>query len=85
MYYRNKAHRQPYLSKSRLISAWQCPKKLHLEAHHRELGVITASCRKGRIGIAQLLDDANMFLWKLILAISFGILLAMVFRWLPSE
>lgn len=29
------------LSKSRLISAWQCPKKLHLEKHHPELGVIS--------------------------------------------
>ena len=28
---------KPYLSKSRLISAWQCGKKLHLEAHHPEL------------------------------------------------
>jgi len=33
--------RKPSLSKSRLISAWQCPKKLHLEKHHPELGVIT--------------------------------------------
>jgi hypothetical protein len=32
---------KPYLSKSRLISAWQCPKKLHLEKHHPELAVIT--------------------------------------------
>ncbi len=32
-----------YLSKSRLISAWQCPKKLHLEKHHPELGEITAN------------------------------------------
>lgn len=30
-------HLKPYLSKSRLISAWQCSKKLHLEAHHPEL------------------------------------------------
>ena len=29
------------LSKSRLISAWQCPKKLHLEKHHPELAEIT--------------------------------------------
>ena len=28
---------KPYLSKSRLISAWQCSKKLHLQAHHQEL------------------------------------------------
>ena len=32
---------RPFLSKSRLISAWQCPKKAHLEKHHKELGVIT--------------------------------------------
>jgi len=36
------APRKPYLSKSRLISAWQCPKKLHLEKHHPELGVVSA-------------------------------------------
>ena len=35
--------RKPDLSKSRLISAWQCPKKLYLEKHHPELGVITAN------------------------------------------
>ena len=34
--------KKPNLSKSRLISAWQCPKKLHLEKHHPELGVVTA-------------------------------------------
>ena len=33
--------KKPSLSKSRLISAWQCPKKLHLEKHHPELGVTT--------------------------------------------
>jgi hypothetical protein len=33
--------RPPYLSKSRLISAWQCPKKLHLEKHRSDLAVIT--------------------------------------------
>jgi len=33
---------RPFLSKSRLISAWQCPKKLHLEKHHKELGVISS-------------------------------------------
>jgi hypothetical protein len=33
---------RPYLSKSRLISAWQCAKKLHLEKHHPELGEISA-------------------------------------------
>ena len=31
------APRKPYLSKSRIISAWQCPKKLHLEKYHPEL------------------------------------------------
>jgi len=35
------AARRPNLSKSKLISAWQCPKKLHLEKHHPELGVVT--------------------------------------------
>ena len=33
----NSSSFKPYLSKSRLISAWQCRKKLHLEAHHPEL------------------------------------------------
>ncbi len=32
---------KPNLSKSKLISAWQCPKKLHLEKHHPELGVVS--------------------------------------------
>lgn len=32
---------KPYLSKSKLISAWQCPKKVHLEKHHGELAVVT--------------------------------------------
>jgi hypothetical protein len=36
------AARTPYLSKSRLISAWQCPKKLYLETHHPELGEVSA-------------------------------------------
>ena len=36
------ASRKPYLSKSRLVSAWQCPKKLHLEKHRPELGVVSA-------------------------------------------
>lgn len=35
------ATRTPYLSKSRLISAWQCPKKLHLEKHFPELGELS--------------------------------------------
>ena len=34
--------RQPYLSKYRLLSAWQCPKKLHLEKHHPELGEVSS-------------------------------------------
>lgn len=33
--------KKPNLSKSKLISAWQCPKKLHLEKHHPDLGVVT--------------------------------------------
>src|SRR5210317_144516 len=33
---------KPFLSKSRLISAWQCPKRLHLEKHHPELGEVSA-------------------------------------------
>ncbi|NIL95474.1 MAG: DUF2779 domain-containing protein [Woeseiaceae bacterium] len=33
---------KPYLSKSRLISAWQCPKRLHLETHHPEYGEVSA-------------------------------------------
>jgi hypothetical protein len=33
---------RPFLSKSRLISAWQCPRKVHLEKHHKELGVVTS-------------------------------------------
>ncbi len=32
----------PYLSKSRVISAWQCAKKLHLEKHHPEWGEVSA-------------------------------------------
>jgi len=39
------AARRPYLSKSRLISAWQCPKRAHLEKHHPEFGVITPQTR----------------------------------------
>ena len=33
---------KPYLSKSRLISAWQCPRRLHLQKHHPELGQVSA-------------------------------------------
>ena len=50
---------RPYLSKSRLISAWQCPKKLHLEAHHRELGVITAQMESMFAGGHQVGDVAQ--------------------------
>lgn len=32
----------PYLSKSRVISAWQCSKKLYLEKHHPELAEFSA-------------------------------------------
>ncbi len=39
------AARRPFLSKSRLISAWQCLKRAHLEKHHPELGVITPQTR----------------------------------------
>ncbi len=34
--------RQPDLSKSRLISAWQCAKKLHLEKHHPGLAEVSS-------------------------------------------
>jgi hypothetical protein len=33
---------RPLLSKSRLIAAWQCAKRLHLEKHHPELAEISA-------------------------------------------
>ena len=33
---------RPSLSKSKLISAWQCPKRLHLEKHHPEYGDVSA-------------------------------------------
>ncbi|NQV85805.1 MAG: DUF2779 domain-containing protein [Woeseiaceae bacterium] len=36
------ASRRTYLSKSRLISAWQCAKKLYLEKHHPELGIVSS-------------------------------------------
>ena len=42
--------KRPYLSKSRLISAWQCPKKLHLEKHHKELAVITSQMESAFAG-----------------------------------
>jgi hypothetical protein len=34
--------RKPNLSKSRLISAWQRPKRLHLEKHHPEFGEVSS-------------------------------------------
>jgi len=37
------ARRNLYLSKSKLVSAWQCPKRLHLEKHHPELGETSSS------------------------------------------
>jgi len=53
------AARQPYLSKSRLISAWQCPKKLHLEKHYPEFGVITAQMESMFAGGHQVGDVAK--------------------------
>ncbi|MGI9201470.1 MAG: DUF2779 domain-containing protein [Woeseiaceae bacterium] len=50
---------RPYLSKSRLISAWQCPKKLHLEKHHKDLGVITAQMESAFAGGHQVGDIAQ--------------------------
>lgn len=35
------ATRIPYLSKSRILSAWQCPKKLFLEEHRPELAEVS--------------------------------------------
>lgn len=51
--------RRPFLSKSRLISAWQCPKKLHLEKHHKELGVITSQMESAFAGGHQVGDIAQ--------------------------
>ena len=34
--------RKPFLSKSKLIAAWQCPKRLHLEKHHPEYGEVSS-------------------------------------------
>jgi len=53
------AQGRPYLSKSRLISAWQCPKKLHLEKHHKELGVITSQMESLFAGGNQVGDIAQ--------------------------
>ena len=36
------ASRRPFLSKSRLISAWQCAKRVHLEKNHPEFGEVSA-------------------------------------------
>ncbi len=32
----------PPLSKSKLIAAWQCPRRLHMQKHHADLGQISA-------------------------------------------
>lgn len=53
------AQRKPYLSKSRLISAWQCAKKLHLEKHHNELAVITSQMESLFAGGNQVGDIAQ--------------------------
>ena len=53
------ALRTPYLSKSRLISAWQCPKKLHLEKHHADLAVITPQMESMFAGGHQVGDVAK--------------------------
>ena len=53
------ALRKPYLSKSRLISAWQCPKKLHLEKHYSELAVITPQMESMFAGGHQVGDVAK--------------------------
>jgi len=53
------ALRTPYLSKSRLISAWQCPKKLHLEKHHPDLAVITPQMESMFAGGHQVGDVAK--------------------------
>lgn len=54
-----KARTTPRLSKSRLISAWQCPKKLYLEKHRPELGVITAQMESMFAGGHQVGDVAK--------------------------
>ena len=43
VYYPRMAARKPYLSKSRLISAWQCPKRLYLEKHRPDLADVSAN------------------------------------------
>ena len=52
---------KPYLSKSRLISAWQCPKKVHLEKHRPELAVITPQMESLFAGGHQVGDVAQQF------------------------
>ena len=53
------ATRMPFLSKSRLISAWQCPKKLYLEKHRRDLAVITPQMQSMFAGGHQVGDIAK--------------------------
>jgi predicted RecB family nuclease len=53
------AQGRPYLSKSRLISAWQCAKKLHLEKHHKELAVVTSQMESLFAGGHQVGDIAQ--------------------------
>jgi hypothetical protein len=53
------AQARPFLSKSRLISAAQCPKKVHLEKHHPELGVITAQMESAFAGGHEVGDIAQ--------------------------
>ena len=53
------AQGRPYLSKSRLISAWQCARKLHLEKHHKELAVITSQMESLFAGGHQVGDIAQ--------------------------
>ena len=50
---------RPFLSKSRLMSAWQCPRKLHLEKHYKELGVITSQMESLFAGGNQVGDIAR--------------------------
>ena len=56
------ASRRPYLSKSRLISAWQCPKRLHLEKHHPELAEISAQT-ESNFAIGHLVGDISQQLY----------------------
>jgi CRISPR/Cas system-associated exonuclease Cas4 (RecB family) len=53
------AARKPFLSKSRLIAAWQCPKKLYLEKHRRDLAVITPQMESMFAGGHQVGDIAK--------------------------